>query len=243
MKPYEFLAEFYDKLNKDCDYCKWSQYLLKLLKDRGIVSGRGLDLGCGSGILTIELAKCGYDMTGIDLSEQMLSEAFARKSYGAKFGIGDMRSFRSPHACDFVNATCDAVNYLTEDGLASFLKCSYDNLKSGGMLLFDISSRYKLETILGNNIFADDSDEVTYIWQNDLNENAKELEMNFILFTKKGSAYYKKYEQHKMYLYGVSEVEQRLRAVGFEPSGVYAAFTLQPPKPETQRIQFTAVKP
>lgn len=242
MQSYDNLAEFYDYLNRDCDYEKWSQYLLSLLESRGVTAGSGCDFGCGSGILTNKLAEYGYNMTGADVSEPMLRAAYSRRhGENVRFVLGDMRSFEFARRQNFINASCDGVNYLNPDcDFIDFIKTAGKGLLSGGVLMFDVSSRYKLREILGNNIFADDTDDVTYVWQNDLKKNC--VDMQFIIFTRTNGAYYKKYDRHKMYLYDEEQVLKTVRQNGFTRVEAYDAFTLSPPRETSERIQFIATK-
>lgn len=240
ISSYASLAKFYDTLNSDCDYDKWSQYLLEMLKRHGIQLGCGCDLGCGSGILTDKLAANGFQMTGVDCSREMLENAYARAPK-ANFVYGDMRTFQPAKKQDFICSTCDAVNYLQPaTHFKRFLSSAAAGLKSGGVLMFDVSSIYKFEHILASNIFADDTEEVTYIWQNDLKRDY--IDMSFIIFTEDRGVYYKSYEQHRMYLYDVAMTEKALTSAGFTNINAYHAFTFDCPKADSERIQFVAVK-
>ena len=93
---YHALARFYDKLNAEIDYSAWANFV-EICFQRYLSSPPGLvlDLACGTGIMTAELAKRGYDMIGIDGSAEMLTEAFSRSCEcpGILFLQQDMRSF------------------------------------------------------------------------------------------------------------------------------------------------------
>lgn len=244
MAAYGKFAKYYDKLMYDCDYATWSQYLLQLLAERGVTAGEGLDLACGSGRIMAALAGAGFRVTGVDLSREMLNEAVnnCRGKLGRiVLAEGDMARFKSLHPVDFITAVCDGVNYLNpQKDFPAFLRSCSRNLKRGGVLLFDISSEYKLAEVLGNNIFADDTDEVTYLWQNDLADD--HVDMELIFFVKEAETYYKFTEQHRMYRYAVAEVERALAENGFIKIEKYNCLTKDAPGDHTQRIQFAAVK-
>ena len=116
-----------------------------------------------------------------------------------------------------------------------------DALKPGALLLFDISSRYKLECQLGCNTFAEDEGENAYIWKNCYDAQTKLIEMNLSFFTRKGGGYTRFCERHVQRAHSQTEMEHALREAGFDTE-VFAAFTREPPVLQTERIQFVARK-
>lgn len=244
---YNKFAKYYDLLMYDVDYNEWTNYVLSQIKAVNPSALKGADLACGSAKFTIALKKAGYEVTGMDISAEMLSEARDRaKAQGLDihFVQQSMTSFDAHTKLDFVTAMCDAVNYLTtrEEIIKAFSKV-YNQLVEGGAFIFDISSEYKLTEILGNNIFTDDIDDVCYIWQNDFDEKQKLSIMDLTFFVKEEDGRFTKfYEQHKQRAHSVKELTDILDAIGFAKVSVYADLTTNKVKDSTQRIHFVCKK-
>lgn len=241
---YKALAKHYDPLMKDVDYDLWADYIRSFLpKEKLSVA----DCACGTGELTIRLAKQGHFLTGIDSSSDMLEIASEKaRSLGLKipFVRQDIRRFEIHKNVDAVICTCDGVNYLTgKEEVRSFFKAAYNALKANGLLLFDISSRYKLSSILGNNTFAQDENGLVYIWQNVYDADKKLIEMSLTFFSKKDELYERSSETHIQRAHSVTEIRHLLDDSGFDLLGAYNCFTLDPPNSDSERIQFAAVKP
>ena len=117
MESYTGFAEFYDLFMDNIPYEEWSQYLISLLKEYGINDGLILDMGCGTGNITELLAKAGYDMIGIDNSEDMLAEAMDKR-YDSELDIlylcQDMREFELYGTVAAAVSICDSMNYILE---------------------------------------------------------------------------------------------------------------------------------
>ncbi|NLK17204.1 MAG: class I SAM-dependent methyltransferase [Clostridiales bacterium] len=243
MSAYTVLAEFYDKLSYDFDYAKWSGYLYRLLSGHVGPSARGADLACGSGRLTIELKKLGLDVIGVDISPQMLNRAAqnaAKERLAIHFIQSDMASFKVHRKLDFITCANDGVNYMEKSRLLPCFKNFYRNLSSKGVLLFDISSEHKLKNILSSSVFFEDTDELTYIWNN--RQLPEAVEMELIFFVRQGANYLRFDENHIQYIYRVEEIEQALLAAGFRQVRAFDFLTELPSRPDSERIQFLAKK-
>jgi hypothetical protein len=136
------------------------------------------------------------------------------------------------------------VNYLTSTKAAEeFFRAAYAALKPGGLLLFDVSSRYKLSSVLGNNLFAQDDGDIAYIWRNAYDETSKLLEMNLTFYVREGGTYRRFAETHIQRAHSQRELEGVLYRVGFVDIHVYTAFTREKPADTCERIQFVAKRP
>ena len=166
---YDGLSGFYDLFMQDVDYNSWCDFISRHIPP----NGNGLDVGCGSGALTLMLAQRGHNMAGLDLSPEMIAIAIknARKNAisNVSFAVGNAEKISLSIPVDFVIATCDVVNYLKNP--FDFFKNTYNNLKDGGVFIFDISSEYKLKKVLGNNVYTEEKDNVVYVWNNNLYKN------------------------------------------------------------------------
>lgn len=215
-KPYSALGGAFEYLNGDCGYDEWSQYLIKKLKS--LNAGRcGIDIGCGNGYFTRALIRAGYDVKGMDISEEMLSSAVEiARSEGvqAEFLYGDITKLKLNAKTDFIIAVNDCLNYVPQAKLATAFSRVYKNLKSGGAFIFDISSEEKLKNDLGNNLFADDGEDITYLWFNALKEDR--VEMDITVFTRGADGKYTRADERQtQYIHTEENVISALEGVGF----------------------------
>ena len=247
-QQYQEFAAFYDRLMADVDYALWADYLKDLLHSNGILPGDAvLDCACGTGEITLRLHQAGYRLTGSDCSEQMLAIAQqkARKA-GAKIAFVQQGLQRiSVHKpVSAITCACDGVNYLlSQKDIAAFFAGANLALKDGGLLLFDLSSAYKLEHVLGGQTFGEDEKSCTYLWQNCFDPKSGLLEMRLAFFVPDGDGMYKRFdERHVQAAYLQEDLTKELERADFCILGVYEAFTKEAPKRESERIQFIAQK-
>lgn len=248
-RQYSDFASIYDVLMSDVNYDKWADYLKSLISS---ASASILECACGTGEISIRLARYGYNVVACDLSPHMLEVASHKaRSYGVRipFVQMDMRRLSVHRPVDCIISACDGVNYLaSHHDVELFFKAAFDALKPGGKLLFDISSRYKLSTILACNTFAWDGDEAAYIWRNMYDDKNKLLEMNLAFFRRaaENADWRKLYERfdetHIQRAHSERELRSRLILAGFVNVEVYEAFTSAPPCASSERLQFIAQK-
>ena len=215
-QAYDHLAGYFEFLNDDCDYRKWSQYFIEGLKARG-AGAKGFDLGCGSGAFTRALQRAGYDMTGGDISDAMLSEAvrLAREEgMRIPFVKADARKLKTPEKYDFILSANDCFNYLAPSELPSAFRHIARCLKKDGILWLDISSEYKLREKVANNMFGDDREDVTYLEFNTLKENC--VESDVTLFVKEGELFHRYDEMHRRYIHREEDVLSALGSAGIQ---------------------------
>ena len=260
MNSYSKLAKYYDGFMNDVDYSSWAQYVSRLIcrafdaaEDAPLSRHiRILECGCGTGNITLPLARMGYEVIAADISEEMLSVAAekARKAgIRVPFVRMDMTALSAHRRVDAVIACCDCVNYLTSlEHVEAFFASAYSIMKPGGALLFDISSEYKLQTVLGNNAFTDENDNAVYFWQNNYDRQSKLIEMTLEFFiktekTRDGESLYARGgEIHIQRAHSAAELVSLLEHVGFARIEVFSAFSFDPPQAESERLQFLAVK-
>ena len=215
-KPYSALGGAFEYLNHDCGYDEWSQYLINKLKSLG--AGRaGLDIGCGNGYFTRALIRAGYDVKGMDVSEEMLSSAVEiarREGVRAEFLYGDITKLKVNAKPDFIVAINDCLNYIPQSKLLNAFSKVHQNLKKGGVFIFDISSEEKLKNDLGNNFFADDGEDITYLWFNTLKEDS--VDMDITVFTRTADGKYTRADERQtQYIHSEKTVISALKSVGF----------------------------
>ena len=238
---YERFAKLYDALMRDVDYDAWAAYINGFLPPMSIVA----ECACGTAEITLRLCAAGHSMTGIDISREMLEIAAEKarlRAMSIPFVCMDMRHFCLHKPVDAVVCACDGVNYLnSRAAVDSFFAAASKALKTNGLLLFDVSSRYKLENILGCNTFAEDDGENAYIWKNCYDEKSKLLEMRLSFFAREGESYSRFCETHIQRAHSTQELLNSLEKAGFEAQA-YEAFTKNAPGAATERIQFAARK-
>ena len=243
MNAYEAMADVYDQFMYDVDYDEWVAYLISLLQKHHVNPGAEvLETACGTGNLTWRLAK-EYRITANDISTSMLNVAASKLlAHGrrAKLISGDMAALTLPHPVDAVICACDGVNYLAPEQTAAYFRHAYQLLKVGGVLLFDISSVYKYTEILSDNVFCDEGEDAAVIWTNHL--DGQRCIMDITLFLKEGELFRRESEQHVHYLHSEADIRTWLKQAGFLQIESYACFHQKPPSPQSERIEFSAIK-
>lgn len=245
---YTAFASVYDRLMADVDYTAWAGFYQTLLTLYGLRAGKLCECACGTGSLTIRLSAMGYQMSGVDLSEEMLFEASqkARKA-GAMipFVKQDMRALRLHRQMDAVLCTCDGVNYLpTEADVLTFFTAAFAAIRPGGALIFDASTPYKLREVLGNSFVGDETADIAYLWKNVYHPQNGSVDMALAIFLRKGGETYERIgERQTQYGYPVETFERLLLAAGFADIRLFGDGTFAPPSPTEQRWHIAARKP
>lgn len=213
---YSAIGGLFEYLNQDCGYEQWSQYLIE--KVSALTGARGIDIGCGNGYFTRAFYKRGNPMTGVDVSARMLSRAqelALAEGVRAEFLLGDITKLKiAGEKFDFAISVNDCFNYIPPQNLARAFKNAAKILKRGAVFIFDISTEYKLKNVLGNNLFADDGEDFTYIWYNRLFSDRVEMEIT--LFSRGDDGKYTRAdEKHIQYIHTEASVSAALKAAGF----------------------------
>ncbi len=236
---YDAIANCYDELIDAKYYAKWFDFTQKLLG----VRERGVDVGCGSGIFTIELALRGKDVTGADESGAMLKKAMENarcRGLNIKFVLVKAERLRLKKKVEFITAMNDVVNYMKDP--APFFQAAYDSLEKDGLLLFDISSRYKLQNVIAGNTFFLQSRNYACVWENSKAAKSGAVDMNLNIFEKRADGLYeRKEETHRQYAHDEQSITNKLKDMGFKVT-VCADLTGKKPKADSQRIHFAAYK-
>ena len=244
---YQAFAELYDELMDDVDYESWADYYTRLLSIYGVRNGKVCECACGTGGLTIPLYRRGFQMTGVDISREMLWEA-AQKS--RKQGIAmpfvqqDMRALNLHRPMDAVLATCDGVNYLlTEEDLLSFFRAAHRAIKPGGALIFDVSTPYKLQHVLCSGLMAEDRENITYMWQNTWNERQRTVSLDLVFFVREKDNQYRRIEEHqKQRAWDEKTLKENLWHAGFRAVSIYGDYTLNSSTDGNQRWHVAATR-
>ena len=249
---YDAIASVYDNINADIDYSAWADFIEacfeKYLKEKPALL---LDLACGTGRMTFELHKRGYDMIGADASEEMLYRAYDR-AYDEEitdilFIKQDMRDFELYGTVGAITCCLDSINYLVSR--ADLEKCFatvHNYLDPDGLFIFDVNTPYKFKNIYGNNhyIFEDDDCNGRHAlccWQNEFDEDSQLCKFYLSVFTENDDGLYERSDEEQTErCYTKSEIEESLDKCGFETVGFFEGFDFSHPQDNCERWYIVA---
>lgn len=248
MTSYSFLAGCYDELTYDVGYTQWADYIEKHFQRRGIPGKTILDLACGTGSLTLELANRGYEMIGVDLSPEMLSEASEKcqqtRGVPPIFLCQSMDKLDLYGTIDACVCCLDSVNYVTDP---KKLKKAFQRvhlfLMPGGLFIFDINTVEKLRGLDGQ-VFLDETEDTYCVWRAEFEARSKLCSYFIDIFQldEESGQWERGEELHQERAYTVDELTGFLTDAGFIDIKVYGDRKLRAPKPGEDRIFFVARK-
>ncbi len=245
---YRALAPVYDRLNDEIDYEAWAcfaEHCMDLFcKERPSLV---LDLACGTGSMTIAMAKRGYEMIGIDASPDMLAVAYDRATDAGQhilFLEQDMRSFELYGTVGAVLCCLDSLNYLTGDGeLAQCFSLVHNYLDPGGLFFFDVNTPHKFQTVYGDcaYVLEDQDGEIFCGWQNHYEEETRLCTFALSVFSRQPSgAYLRRDEIQTERCYTKEEITEALAASGMELLGIFGDYNACPAGDTHERWYFCA---
>lgn len=245
---YGIFSEFYDALTANVSYDTVAQVLSSLLTRYGKGRGLLLDLACGTGSVSVRLAEKGYEVIGVDLSPEMLSEA-QNKAYSAGQNIlflcQDMTKLDLYGTVDAAVCTLDGLCHLPdEDSLSATLQKVSLFMNPGGVFLFDVNSVYKHRAVLGNNTFVYDTDDVYCVWQNTLLPDGVTVQMDLDFFEPVSDAgdYVRQSERFTERAYPRETLEAMLKKAGFTVLDVFDGYSEKPAHNTSERLLFAVRK-
>lgn len=243
---YSSFARYYDCLTQNVEYEKRADYLCRLLAQMRHDPGITLDLACGTGSLTVALAKRGLDVYGIDGSPDMLSVAqqkAAENDLNLLFLCQQMQAIDLYGTVDTVVCALDSINHLDgeADVLKTFRRVSLF-LDPDGVFIFDMNTVYKHRNILANQIFIYDTDEVYCVWQNRLEEKTNRVGITLDFFGRSGDTYTRSSEHFYERAYETERIASLLSAAGLQAVHVFDDLSFDPPQGDSQRIVVAAKK-
>lgn len=221
---YGMLAPYYDLFNGELDYAAWADAIEEALFRAGLPRGCAvLDLGCGSGRMTVELARRGYDMIGVDSSPEMLTvarEAAERAGVSERclFLLQDITAFELYGTVEAVVCCLDTLNHLTSyPALRAALSLVHNYLVPGGIFLFDINSRRRFEEVYADNVYTFEGDGALCIWQNEYNRKTHIADFYVTLFTEEADGRYTRSDElTRERMYPTGRLLSELAGAGFD---------------------------
>lgn len=245
---YGVFSEFYDALTANVSYDTVSQVLSSLLTRYGKGRGLLLDLACGTGSVSVRMAQKGYEVIGVDLSPEMLSEA-QNKAYSAGQNIlflcQDMTALDLYGTVDAAVCTLDGLCHLPdEESLQAALGKVSLFMNPGGVFLFDVNSVYKHRAVLGNNTFVYDTDDVYCVWQNTLLSDGVTVQMDLDFFEPVSDEgdYVRQSERFTERAYPRETLEAMLKKAGFTVLDVFDGYSGKPAHDTSERLLFAVRK-
>ena len=245
MEAYTSFASVYDTFMDNIPYEEWAEYLSGLLAEYEVTDGIVLDLGCGTGTLTELMAARGFDMIGVDYSEEMLEIAMEKRAESGRdilYLLQDMREFELYGTVRAVISICDSLNYITEEEeLEEVFRLVNNYLDPEGVFIFDFNTVYKYREILGNQTIAESREDCSFIWDNYYYEEEQINEYELSLFLQEEGNLYRKYvETHYQKGYELETIKSLLEKSGMKFVTAYDAFTRNPPTKESERVYVIA---
>ncbi|MCF2661829.1 class I SAM-dependent DNA methyltransferase [Pseudoflavonifractor phocaeensis] len=248
MSSYEFLAGCYDRFTYDVDYAAWADYIEKHFRRRGLPGKTVLDLACGTGSLTRELALRGYEMIGVDLSPEMLAEAAEKNrdvgEVPPMFLCQPMEKLDLYGTIDACVCCLDSVNYVTAPKkLQRAFARVHLFLMPGGLFLFDVNTPEKLEGLDGQ-VFLDETEDAYCVWRAEYSRRSKICSyfMDIFQLDPETGQWERGEELHRERAYTISELTGYLEQAGFRNIQVFGDLKLRRPKPGEGRVFFVARK-
>ena len=247
MSSYGVFARYYDALTRNVQYADRAARLDALIRrylqdapDRIL-----LDLACGTGSLSEEFARLGWDVIGADSSEEMLSEALDKKydsGLPVQYLRQDMRALDLYGSIDVTVCALDSLNHLqsAEDVGRVFSRVNLFS-NAGALFLFDVNTEYKHRRILADNAFVYELEDCFCVWQNALTDAAPDYPVTVTLdFFEhlEGRRYLRAAEEFTERIWTPEQLHKMLANTGFTVLEELDGDTFAAPVPETQRMLY-----
>ncbi len=245
MDAYHQLAQSYDRLTNDVDYEAVVDFYRQILERENLRPRTAVDLACGTGSVTAILARMGLRVTGVDLSEEMLTVAqqkLMEQGLNARFVLQNLRDLRLPKGVDLAVCALDSLDYITEPAdCARAIRRVYKALNPGGIFIFDVNTPEKLRAMDGQ-VFLDEDEDVYCVWRGEFNRESNICSYGMDLFQRRGGLWERSFEEHREYAYSREQLTAYLKEAGFTHIQVFADRRFQAPGEGEQRIYFKARK-
>ena len=218
---YNTFAKFYDKLTENVEYKKRADYISSFFRRYADKCDTVLDLACGTGSVSKYLSDLGYNVIGLDLSDEMLTVASSKQIKNAMFIKGDMTDFELPHKVDCCVCSLDSINHLKDIvEVKKCFDCVYNSLNDGGGFVFD-------------------EEDFFLSWDNEyLGDNTVRILLDFFVYN--GKNYDRFSEEFNEKAYSVNELKSVLN--NFNIIGIYDELNLDDIKDDSERIYFVLKK-
>ena len=245
MDAYHALAASYDRLTNDVDYQQTVDFYNLIMERENVHPATAVDLACGTGSVSMLLARQGIRVTGVDMSEEMLTVA-CQKAQGMEnppmFICQQLQQLRLPRGVDLAVCALDSLDYILDPAdCQEAIRRAYKVLNPGGILIFDVNTPEKLRAMDGQ-VFLDEDENVYCVWRGEFDEKTNICSYGMDLFQREGKVWHRSFEEHREYAYSQEDLKTFLRNAGFCGIRIYGDRRFEAPKPGEQRIYFSARK-
>lgn len=258
MDVYHNFAEVYDELMDNVPYEQWGRQLHALIGKYGVskpernvqdklASERNLvlDLGCGTGILTEMMYRKGYDMIGVDISEDMLNIAMEKRAMSQDrilYLNQDMRKLELYSTVGTVYSVCDSLNYiLDEEELTEVFRLVNNYLYPGGILIFDFNTVYKYREVIGDSTIAENREDCSFIWENYYDSEKEINEYDLTVFVKREGEMFRRFtETHFQRGYSAEQMKALVERAGMKILEIRDADTGEAVTSVSERVYIVA---
>lgn len=242
---YSSFAPLYDALTENVDYKKRAEYIGEILAKFNIKDGLLLDLACGTGSLSVEFSKMGFEVIATDASPDMLAEARNKAMEAGENILFLCQKMQETDLYGTVRAivcSLDSINHLENaDELRKTFRVLKNFIDDGGIMVFDVNTVYKHREVLGNNTFVYDEKDVYCVWQNSICSDGVTVGINLDFFVKEKNGLYNRYtENFKEIAFTDEEITYAAESAGFKIVEKYAELGFDKPQEDTQRIYYVA---
>ena len=245
MNAYHALAASYDRLTNDVDYEAIVAFYHEVLNKEGLRPKSAVDLACGTGSVALILARMGYRVTAVDMSEEMLTVALQRAMEQERmpmFVCQKLQQLQLPKAVDMAVCALDGLDYILDpNDCKEAIRRVYKTLNPGGIFIFDVNTPEKLQAMDGQ-VFLDEDDDVYCVWRGEFDEESNICTYGMDLFQRHADVWERSFEEHREYAYSLEQLTGYLKDAGFTHIRVYADGKLEAPREGEQRIYFSARK-
>ena len=245
MDAYHALAASYDRLTNDVDYQQTVDFYKQIMKREGCDPRTAVDLACGTGSVTLLMARDGLQVTGVDLSEEMLTVAYQKAQNLEKppvFVCQRLEELRLPRGVDLAVCALDSLDYILDPAACQeAIRRVFKALNPGGIFIFDVNTPEKLRAMDGQ-VFLDEDDDVYCVWRGEFDQQSNICSYGMDLFQRQGERWLRSFEEHREYAYSQDQLTEFLKNAGFTRIRVYGDRCFRAPAQGEQRIYFSARK-
>lgn len=245
MNAYHALATSYDRLTNDVDYEKIVSFYHTIMEKEGVRPKTAVDLACGTGSVAILLANDDLKVTGVDISQEMLTVATDKCGDMVNrplFVCQSLQELHLPRGVDLAVCALDGLDYILDPAdCKEAIRRIYKALNPGGIFIFDVNTPEKLRAMDGQ-VFLDEDEEVYCVWRGEFDDETNICSYGMDIFQRKGNAWARSFEEHQEYAYSRQQLTHFLKEAGFIRIQVYGDGVMCEPEVGEQRIYFSARK-
>ncbi len=225
---YNKMAAVYDRFMETAPYEHWTSFTKEMVKTYHPNAKSMIDLGCGTGQITLLLKQLGFQMTGVDLASDMLTVAqhqAVEQNMSIQWIQQDLNTLDVGTTYDVAISYCDVMNYITSsDEVHQVFTNVFQTLNEEGLFIFDVHAMGHVKHTLQDNTFSEIYDDMGYVWFCDAGDYEGEMYHEMTFFVKDHEQYDRFDEQHHQRTYHAKDYLTWLQAVGFKAIGLCADF-------------------